>query len=93
MRCHCSTLISLLLLIPVTASADTLMIDSVNQNPKANGLSQATRGMTMAQVERKFGAPSNKLAAVGEPPITRWIYNEYTVYFEHHLVLTSVINR
>jgi hypothetical protein len=29
--------------------------------------------------------------AVGEPPISRWEYTGYTVYFEHDLVLHSVI--
>ena len=31
-----------------------------------------TRGMSMAQVEARFGAPAEKFAAVGQPPITRW---------------------
>lgn len=47
----------------------------------------------MDQVERDFGAPVNKLPAVGQPPITRWIYADHTVYFEHNLVLTSVNKR
>jgi hypothetical protein len=49
--------------------------------------------MTMDQVEAKFGAPVQKLDAVGEPPITRWLYDGYTVYFEHQLVLHTVMQR
>jgi hypothetical protein len=49
--------------------------------------------MTMDEVRDRFGAPDRTLEAVGDPPITRWIYAGYTVYFEHDLVLTSVRHR
>ncbi|GAB4302208.1 MAG: hypothetical protein Kow0096_23570 [Thiohalomonadaceae bacterium] len=51
------------------------------------------RGMSMQQVETRFGAPQEKLPAVGKPPITRWIYPDYTVYFEHQYVIHSVPTR
>ena len=40
------------------------------------------RGLTMAQVEQRFGAPAERFAAVGQPPITRWVYPAFVVYFE-----------
>ncbi len=54
-----------------------------------------TRGMTMAQVERRFGAPSEKLPAAGgdaprHPTINRWRYTGYTVYFERNRVIHTV---
>ncbi len=49
-----------------------------------------TRGIGMAQVESGWGAPQSRLQAVGDPPITRWIYGDFTVYFEHNLVIHSV---
>ncbi len=52
-----------------------------------------TRGMTMKQVEAKYGTPSEKAPAVGKPPITRWKYGKFTVYFEYQYVLDSVVNR
>ena len=48
------------------------------------------RGMHMDQVEARFGSPKEKLPAVGNPPITRWDYGSYTVYFERDIVLDSV---
>lgn len=48
------------------------------------------RGMTMEQVEARFGAPNEKVPAVGEPPISRWVYGDYTVYFERDIVLHAV---
>ncbi len=48
------------------------------------------RGMTMREVLRRFGAPRDRLPAVGKPPITRWRYPGFTVYFEYHTVIDSV---
>jgi hypothetical protein len=50
-----------------------------------------TRGMSMEKVEAAFGAPSNREPAVGQPPITRWEYPGFVVYFEKHTVLHTVI--
>lgn len=48
------------------------------------------RGMTMEKVEAKYGAPARKVAAVGNPPIERWEYSGFTVYFEYRKVIHSV---
>ena len=50
-------------------------------------------GLTMAKVEEEFGQPIEKLDAVGEPPITRWRYANFTVYFEHDRVIHAVKHR
>ncbi len=47
-------------------------------------------GTTMARVESNYGAPNVQLAAVGTPPITRWVYDSFTVYFEDDRVIHSV---
>ncbi|MEO8011575.1 MAG: hypothetical protein ABI650_08035 [Dokdonella sp.] len=54
-----------------------------------------TRGLNMAQVERRYGAPLEKLPTAGggkprQPPINRWRYSGYTVYFERDRVIHSV---
>jgi hypothetical protein len=48
------------------------------------------RGMGMAQVEARFGAPAQRYAAVGQPPITRWVYPSFVVYFEYQHVVHAV---
>jgi hypothetical protein len=48
------------------------------------------RGLSMAQVEQRFGAPSDRLAAVGQPPITRWVYPSFVVFFESNVVIHAV---
>jgi hypothetical protein len=55
------------------------------------------RGMSMAQIEKRYGAPLAKLPAAGgdsprHPPINRWQYDGYTVYFERDRVITSVMD-
>lgn len=49
------------------------------------------RGMDMANVENVFGPPAEKHAPVGEPPITRWDYDGYSVFFEYDKVLHTVV--
>lgn len=49
--------------------------------------------MSKAAVERSFGAPSMKRAAIGDPPISRWVYDGFTVYFEYDRVIHAVRNR
>lgn len=51
------------------------------------------RGASMAAVESRFGAPVTRHAAVGEPPITRWDYPQFSVFFEHDKVLHAVVTR
>ena len=51
----------------------------------------------MANVEHIYGAPLQKLAPVPakgtphHPPITRWVYPTFVVYFEYNHVVHSVI--
>jgi len=45
----------------------------------------------MENVEARFGQPTSRVAAVGEPPITRWEYPGFIVYFEHDLVLHAAV--
>lgn len=80
---------------PAYLSADVLLMESMSNVPPNTeaGVLRPDNGMTMTQVEQKFGMPTEKIAAVGEPPIARWVYPEFTVYFEHNLVLTSVVKR
>ena len=48
------------------------------------------RGMDQEKVQSELGAPVEIKSAVGQPPITRWIYNDRVVYFEYSTVLHVV---
>ena len=59
--------------------------------PAANlNLSLPVRGMSMTKVESSFGAPAERFAAVGQPPISRWVYPSFIVYFEYDHVVHTV---
>jgi len=46
----------------------------------------------MRAVEAKFGVPATRHEAVGEPPISRWDYHGYTVFFEKDRVIHTVVD-
>jgi hypothetical protein len=50
------------------------------------------RGMSMEMVQNRFGEPLEKEPAVGEPPISKWTFNNSTVYFESEFVIHAVVN-
>jgi hypothetical protein len=56
-------------------------------------VSTPARGTSMAQVERQFGTPAERYPAVGQPPITRWVYPSMVVYFEFDHVVHAVTLR
>ena len=50
------------------------------------------RGMSMEMVQSRFGEALEKYSAVGDPPITKWVYKNFTVYFESEFVIHAVVN-
>lgn len=72
------------------ALAETLETGGVSgfENPAA-----PKRGMTMQRVEASWGQPMARRAAVGDPPITRWEYGDFIVYFEYDRVIHAVTKR
>jgi len=55
------------------------------------GVVRPTRGMSMNAVLKHYGEPASRTAAVGEPPITRWTYPNFVVFFEYNIVLHAVV--
>lgn len=80
------SLTALLFAFGSMANADTLKLDGA-----ADG--HPTRGTTQARVESEFGSPIAITAPVGEPPITRWEYQEFVVFFEYDRVIHAVVKR
>jgi hypothetical protein len=77
------------------AHADTLLIQHAQM---AQSIPHPARGMSMAAVEKKFGAPTQKLEPRGGqkpqwPVINRWQYAQYTVYFDRGRVVDVVLNQ
>jgi len=80
--------LTLALIVSGPVAADVLLIDSIESAP---AMQTPRNGLSMTQVRQQYGDPAQEVPAVGEPPISRWEYDSYTVYFEHELVLHSVI--
>lgn len=82
-------LVSLLALACFNAQSDVLLIEQVRQGGR---MDLPPNGMSMNEVEAAYGAPQQKQAAVGEPPISRWIYDRWSVYFEYDMSLYTVLH-
>jgi len=84
------SLIAVFLAFFGTAGAQNLKMDGINA---ANADSRPTRGMSQTSVQSKFGSPAAVKSPVGDPPITRWEYQNFIVYFEYDKVIHSVARR
>lgn len=82
------TLTLLALISSAPAFAETL---STATGDPAAAAARPNRGHSMASVQSQFGEPTNRHSAVGNPPITRWDYPQFAVYFEHDRVLHAVL--
>jgi len=67
---------------------DVLDVNQTSQVAAVRVLDFPRRGMTTDKVENELGRPSEIIPSVGQPPISRWVYDDRTVYFEY----TSVIH-
>ncbi len=72
------------------ALAETL---STETGDPASAAERPNRGSSMATVQSRYGEPTNRHATVGDPPITRWDYPQFAVYFENDRVLHAVLVR
>ena len=78
-----------------SAGADTLLVDRASQKP---AVATPARGLSMGEVEARFGAPREKLDPRGGqkrqwPTINRWVYPEFVVYFEKNKVIDVVAHK
>jgi hypothetical protein len=82
------------LAVPGLAAAETLLIERVQEETMA----LPARGLSMAQVQARFGTPSDRLDPRGGqkrqwPTINRWRYPNFVVYFERDKVIDAVAVR
>ena len=78
----------LALFMPLGAYADPLQIPI---GPHRGGTLQLPQlGESQRAVLERFGLADAEHPSVGNPPITRWDYREFSVYFEHKHVINSV---
>ena len=72
------------------------LADELKVPAPEGGANTPASGMSMDSVEAKYGAPTRRAPAVGgasaaQPPITRWEYPGFVVYFENNHVVHTVV--
>ena len=95
MTLRSGTILLAVLLASAPVAAETLLVERVQQE---NHAAMPARGMSMAQVQARFGAPSDRLDPRGGqkrdwPTINRWTYPAFTVYFERNKVIDVVMTK
>jgi hypothetical protein len=80
----------LALLLPLPLLADTLIIPIGEQGREATLPPLPRLGESKRAVLERFGLADEEHPAVGKPPISRWDYREFSVYFEYDHVINSV---
>lgn len=85
-------LLSLLLIVstPPTAMAEEIHIPIGQQADDESAIQMPTKGMTKERVKAAFGEPLEASEPKGNPPISRWVYSDFVVYFEHDHVIHNV---
>jgi hypothetical protein len=71
------------------AVAETVLVDD-KVVVRDSTVPRPQRGMHMSAVEQQFGAPVTRHETVGQPPITRWDYSGFAVFFERDIVIHAV---
>ena len=86
-------LLTCLLLSAAAVHAEVLNTTNEGAVVDTSSVTTPKRGTSQAGVTARFGEPKQRVAAVGQPPITRWVYDRFTVYFEGDKVIHAVVNR
>jgi hypothetical protein len=76
--------------IAMGAAAQNLDVSAGDRSSTFEQAGKPTRGMSQASVEANFGAPQSARDAIGDPPITRWEYANFVVFFEFDKVIHAV---
>ena len=79
-----------ILLAPSALLADTLTIPLGSQGADLDARNLPHKGESKRSVLERFGLADEEHQPVGQPPITRWDYREFSVYFEYDHVINSV---
>jgi hypothetical protein len=75
-----------------TSLAEDIRIPVGEQAKDQIPVDMPTKGMSKERVKALFGEPSEEIPAKGQPPISRWKYQEFTVYFDSNAVIHCVRN-
>ena len=92
-KVYAMVLLALLTGLLGTVNAQNLDMSGAEGSSTFEQAGKPTRGMSQESVQANFGAPQSTVAAVGDPPISRWEYTEFVVFFEYDRVIHAVTKR
>lgn len=75
-----------------TSTAEEIRIPVGEQAKDLAPVDMPSKGMSKERVRNLFGEPLEEIPAKGNPPISRWKYQEFTVYFDSNAVIHCVRN-
>mgnify|MGYP002712770384 CR=1 FL=1 len=75
-----------------SANAEEIRIPIGEQAKDQAPIDMPSKGMSQARVKELFGEPLEEAPPKGQPPISRWKYKDFTVYFDSGAVIHSVRN-
>ncbi len=74
----------------IITTSETVMIPLIEKNMSSSAI-VPIRGDSQSRVKREFGAPFHMHKPKGTPPISRWDFEEFSVYFESGIVIHTVL--
>jgi len=94
-RLRTGIMVLVMFCLPAVTFAESLVIPDITSQPESipDNTPRPARSMTMDQVREQYGSPLQVMGPVGNPPITRWIYDNFVVTFESEYVIHSVTKR
>jgi hypothetical protein len=80
-----------LLSLSLAGRAETILLPIASQGDYLGDMAKPAKGQKQQQISAQFGEPIDISGPSGEPPITRWDYRDFSVYFEGDVVIHSVL--
>lgn len=79
--------------IPTQALAENITVPVGSQAADKHSVDRPNAGTKGTDVVSRFGEPLAVNSPVGDPPISRWEYTDFYVYFEYDRVIHSVLKQ
>ena len=73
------------------SQAETILLPVASQGNYLGEITKPVKGQKQQQISHQFGTPIHTSGPAGTPPITRWDYRDFSVYFEGDVVIHSVL--
>ncbi len=86
-------LFSVVLGFSAFSTAEEVKVPVGQQAAESQTVKRPQKGARKESVEAKFGQPKDWTDPVGDPPISRWEYEQFTVFFEYDRVIHSVLKQ